>query len=104
MVYHVVGLFDENFKIEADTDFIYRCYQHRMNFVFIDNVLSNMADGGASNVIDIKKYYNEKKYYLRKNDIHGIAAVVLMSKFLVRITFKKFMPDSMSRLVRTLRK
>ncbi len=103
-VYDTVGLFDENFKIEADTDFIYRCYMNKKTFVFTNEVLSNMADGGASNVINIKRYYREKKYFLKKNNIHGLAAAILMTKFLIRISIKKILPDSMSKLIREIRK
>lgn len=103
-VYDTVGLFDENFKIEADTDFIYRCYINNMTFVFTNEVLSNMADGGASNVINIKKYYREKKYFLKKNNIYGLAAAILMTKFIIRISIKKILPDSMSKLIREIRK
>lgn len=102
-VYSSVGLFDENFKIEADTDFIYRCYKDNKNFVFTSCVLSNMADGGASNVVDFKKYYREKKYFLKKNGIKGMSAMFLMTKFIIRICFKKFIPNSLSKVIREVR-
>ena len=103
-VYSRVGLFDENFKIEADTDFIYRCYVNNSQFVFTDDVLSNMADGGASNVIQIKKYYKEKKYFIKKNGIKGVKAFKTMATFLIRIIIKKYMPENISKLIREIRK
>ena len=103
-VYKTVGDFDENFKIEADTDFIYRCFKAGKKFVFTDEVLSNMADGGASNKIDFTKYYKEKKYFIKKNNIHGMEAFLTMAKFIVRITIKKCIPNNFIKIIRSLRK
>lgn len=49
-IYDRMGLFDEQFKLYADADFIIRCYNAGVPIHFIHRVLSNMADGGASNV------------------------------------------------------
>lgn len=48
-IYDKIGLFDERFKLYADSDFILKCYENRVGIVFINRVLSNMSDGGASN-------------------------------------------------------
>lgn len=103
-VYETIGCFDENFRIEADTDFIYRCYKGNKRFIFIDNILSNMFDGGASNEIDFVKYYKEKKYFIYKNQIKGINAYYIMAKFLVRITLKKCLPYLILKKIRSLKK
>lgn len=50
VVYDRIGIFDERFKLYADADFIIRCYEDGIGIHFIHQVLSNMADGGASNV------------------------------------------------------
>lgn len=100
-VYETVGNFDENFKIEADTDFIYRCYKENKKFVFTDLPLSNMADGGASNDINLRKYYREKQYFIKKNNLHGVAALTTMLKFLVRIILKKYLPTGLLKLFRS---
>lgn len=50
VIYDRIGLFDERFKLYADADFIIRCYEAGVGVHFIHKVLSNMADGGASNV------------------------------------------------------
>lgn len=100
-IYESVGAFDENFKIEADTDFIYRCYKENKKFVFTDLPLSNMADGGASNDINIKKYYREKKYFIKKNNLKGIVAITTMLKFLVIIFLKKYLPASFLKFYRS---
>lgn len=49
-IYDKMGVFDEEFKLYADADFILRCYKAGVGVHFINKVLSNMADGGASNV------------------------------------------------------
>lgn len=49
-IYDKIGLFDEQYKLYADADFIIRCYEAGVGVHFIHKVLSNMADGGASNV------------------------------------------------------
>lgn len=49
-IYDKMGIFDEEFKLYADADFILRCYKAGVGVHFINKVLSNMADGGASNV------------------------------------------------------
>lgn len=48
-IYDKIGLFDENFKLYADADFFIRCYEAGIGICFINKVLSNMCDGGASN-------------------------------------------------------
>ena len=50
-IYDKIGLFDERFKLYADSDFILKCYEQNVGIVFINRVLSNMSDGGASNNI-----------------------------------------------------
>lgn len=48
-IYEMVGLFDERFKISADTDFILRCYYQNVSFSFSSCIITNMSDGGVSN-------------------------------------------------------
>lgn len=102
-VYKTVGNFDEGFKIEADTDFIFRCFKAKKSFVFTSSVLSNMLDGGASNDIIFSKYYKEKKYFLKKNNIKGFAAILLMAKFLIKIIIKKYVPNNFIKKIRSLK-
>lgn len=73
-VYDETGLFDENFKLYADSDFILRCYENKIPVHFIHKVLSNMADGGASNthstkelkdsILKYKKHVSDRKLLL----------------------------------------
>ena len=50
VIYDRIGIFDDRFKLYADADFIIRCYEAGVGVHFINKVLSNMSDGGASNV------------------------------------------------------
>ncbi len=65
-VYDTIGVFDENFKLYADADLMVRCYQARVPVYFIEKVLSNMADGGASNVRSDASMH-DNKYMLKKH-------------------------------------
>ena len=74
-IYDRIGVFDERFKLYADADFIIRCYEAGVGVHFIHKVLSNMADGGASNVrsrrelddslLKYKKHCKTKSEYLK---------------------------------------
>lgn len=69
--YNQIGLFDENYKLFADADFIVRCYRADVKAFFVDKILSNMSDGGASSRVTKKAYrdslYRIDKYYPDNN-------------------------------------
>lgn len=65
-VYEDIGFFDENFKLYADADLMIRCYKAGVPVYFVEDVLSNMADGGASNVRS-KASMHDNKYMLKKH-------------------------------------
>lgn len=64
--YKTFGAFDENLKLYADADLIVRLYNNSVPIVFVNNVLSNMLDGGASNVYS-DKIKKDNKYILKKH-------------------------------------
>ena len=74
-IYETIGVFDDKFKLYADADFIIRCYKAGVGIHFIHKVLSNMADGGVSNVrsrkelddalLKYKKHCSTKIEYLK---------------------------------------
>lgn len=49
VIYDKLGVFDERFKLYADSDFVLRCFENKVDFIFVNKILSNMSDGGASN-------------------------------------------------------
>jgi glycosyltransferase involved in cell wall biosynthesis len=48
-VYDSVGLFDINFKIAGDYDFMMRCFNYNCNFFFSETVIANFRMSGISN-------------------------------------------------------
>lgn len=62
-IYKEVGLFSVEYKIAADWDFILRCHIKKINFVYIDSVLSNFRLGGVSSCTD--RSLIEEKHAIR---------------------------------------
>lgn len=48
-IYIKYGLFDENYKIAADYEFILRCYVHNVAFFYLEEILSHFRKTGISN-------------------------------------------------------
>ena len=91
-VYKNIGLFDETFKLNADTDFIVRCYESKIKFTFINSVLSNMSDGGATNSGMTMKELDDRKKILRKHCKNLLEFYYLWSSCFLKIYFKKMIP------------
>lgn len=47
-IYEQLGLFDLNFRIASDFDFLCRCYSNQVSFELIDNVLTTVEPRGVS--------------------------------------------------------
>ena len=65
-IYEKIGLFDEEYKLYADADFFVKCYEAGVGIYFINKVLSNMYDGGASNCVS-KKMLADSLLKIRKH-------------------------------------
>jgi len=59
-VYESLGLFDRRFRVAGDFDFLCRCYQRRIPFELIDEVLTTVSPRGFSG-----NYYHTEWDYLR---------------------------------------
>lgn len=59
-IYERIGLFNDQMKMAADTDFILRCYYGGVHFVAINKMLTNMAAGGVSTSGDEKQVLYSK--------------------------------------------
>ena len=94
-VYETVGLFDEQFKLNADTDFILRCYKEKKNFVFVPYVLSNMSDGGATNSGHTAKEMQDRKLVLKKHCKSSLEFWYLWSVYFIKIYAKRLLPHSL---------
>lgn len=78
-VYDIIGVFDEDIKIAADSDFIIRCVYGKMKFMRIESYLSNMSEGGVSTQLGIYKTLKEdRKKVLKKNGVKGLYYHYLM--------------------------
>lgn len=75
-VYDEHGIFDENYKLHADADFIIRCYKAGVGVHFIPKILSNMTDGGVSNTYSplekMDTIYKYKKYAKSKTEYYWL--------------------------------
>ena len=85
-IYEKYGLFDLNFKIAGDYDFILRILKNNINLKYIPEILYKMRVGGASNksLKNILQKSNEDLKALYKNNIGGID--VLFRKNFSKIT------------------
>lgn len=66
-VYDKYGVFDPNYKIIGDADWVHRLYVAGVSFAVMNDVITNMTDGGVSNLFVYKKSLNDRLYYLKKN-------------------------------------
>ena len=98
-IYNKIGLFDENFKIMADYDFIYRCYSESVYFTIIEEVISNMSYGGASNNFGV--YFKDYKKLLSKNNYKGTKYYYYYIKEYLRILVRHLSPNWLIRLYRS---
>ncbi len=69
-VYNKLGLFNQQYKIAADYDFVMRCVEDKINIRYIDEIICNFRDGGISNTnwkkslkesLIIKKIYDNSR-------------------------------------------
>lgn len=93
-IYQTVGLYDAEYKISGDIDFILRCYFSKIKVKFTNEIYSNMSNGGVSNEFLIKKCFKDyrrrtdkfcknsfKKYYLNVKYLFRIITLRLLSEF-----------------------
>lgn len=102
-VYMKVGEFDTNFRICADIDFVTRCYQSGIRFIFTKSIVSNMSDGGASNKLNLKRIISDKKYEYKKRGFSETKASWTLFLFCTRHMFKSIVPQSIVRRIRNKR-
>ena len=93
-VYQKIGVFDSRMVIMADTDFLLRAYYNSVKIVGVQTVISNMADGGASNALTWKsgkKSFNDKKLMLSNFNVRGAKKLYILAKtFLIIVTKRLF--------------
>lgn len=65
-IYNKFGVFDTYYNIIGDLDWFHRVYEAGVKFVFIENIITNMADGGVSNLYNYARSVKDRKYFLNK--------------------------------------
>lgn len=103
-VYDKIGAFDENFKVMADADFIFRCTEAGIPFVFVNKVFANMSDGGISNNVweNIGIFRSEIKSLCRKHIKTKSEYYWVIAKKLTRLYLKSIIPRSILCLYRSI--
>lgn len=94
-VYNSLGLFDEGIKVSADVDFIFRCYDASVNFIFADKLISHMTDSGASNQSDLKQFKRDWSRFLRNRGKSGMSLYIPLYKRYIVLWIKKYVPMSL---------
>jgi glycosyltransferase involved in cell wall biosynthesis len=91
-IYEKIGCFDPKIRIIADTDFLLRSYYNNIRVIEIHTILSNMADGGVSNVLTWKsglRSFADKKIMLSKFGVSTFKCLYILSKTLLVIVIKR---------------
>lgn len=96
-IYNRLGIFDLQFKLNADTDFILRCYKAGVNFKFVDSVLSNMSDGGATNSGATSKEMADRKKVIAKHARNRLDFYRVWLPYILKVYMKKLLPKSIRR-------
>lgn len=90
-LYEKYGIFDINIKLQADSDFIDRLYYNNVKFVFLDHIISNQSDGGAS-TNNLDKSLKDYKYVLNKNMSNSLKRYLYYIKYWIAVQLKKHAP------------
>lgn len=103
IVYDQIGLFDESFSLYADADFIVSCYEHNVEVCFVNKVLTNMSDGGASNKVS-RKMLSDGLLKVRKHAKCKRQEMWMCLQVYISWLSKMIIPVSIVRIYRNLRK
>ena len=67
-VYEEIGIFDTNYKLSADYDLIYRAVNASVNFMFIDKIIVNMRNSGATGQMKNLSVTAKEDHHIRKKN------------------------------------
>lgn len=99
-VYEKMGLFDVNYKVIADTDFIDRSYDGGVRFVFTKAVINNMSDGGASNKMNLKRRVPDKIYGCKKKGYGVFKSYWKTAMYIIKLEIKSVAGESLMKRYR----
>lgn len=89
-IYDKLGCFDIKYKIMGDADWFHRVYKAGEHFVFADFTITNMADGGISNLFNYKQCLKDRLYYYKKFYNNPIERLFRLSLWTVSFYKQKF--------------
>jgi glycosyltransferase involved in cell wall biosynthesis len=72
-VYKEIGLFDTNFLICADNEFVVRAQKSGVEFIFLDEILAKMELGGVSEKINSLSVRTAEHFKIRKR--YGVSTI-----------------------------
>lgn len=90
MIYDKLGCFDIKYKIMGDVDWFHRVYKAGEQFVFADITITNMADGGVSNLFNYKQCLKDRLYYYKNFYNNPIERLLRLSFWTASFYKQKF--------------
>lgn len=67
-VYDKIGLYDTYYKLSADYDLIFRAYNANVTFLFVDKVIVNMRNSGATGQLSSLWVTAKEDQHIRKKN------------------------------------
>lgn len=91
-IYEKVGLYDDNYYISADVDFSIRCYRAGVELAPLQEVLTNMTDGGISNQLTLGKNIHDWNIRFNKFCSNPFKRVYYLAINIIKLLLRKYMP------------
>lgn len=94
-VYKKIGLFNTNYRLSADYDLVYRAFRAEVKFLFIDTVIVNMRNTGATHqtknlfITAKEDYFIRKKYKVAFAGFYYLNRIVFNYLVIIRDFIKK---------------
>ena len=94
VIYDKYGAFDPYYSVIGDTDWFHRVYAEGEKFVFSDVAITNMSDGGVSNLFNYKRSLRDRIYFLRKFYSNPITRFIHWFKWTIGFFVQKYNHDN----------
>lgn len=98
VIYDDLGLFNIDYKIAADAELMYRIYKAKYEFIFLNEPLLVMCDGGASNSKGLyKQLLKENRMLLKDYCANPIYRFYYISMAKLRLATKELLTGLISK-------
>jgi hypothetical protein len=85
-----IGLYNTKFKVSADYDFFHRAYTKKIEFIFIDKIITWFRASGVTS--DLTNFNIKGKYeglFIKKNKIYALYDLLInLLKYLLLLFFR----------------